>query len=57
MNPSMSVIVGDFRSWLTRANSPMKMAFIQIEDEIQAMRRRILELEEENQRLSRLLCR
>ena len=43
------------RNWMSRTNPWMLMVFTEIEDEVFALQRKLLVLEEENQRLKRLL--
>ena len=55
MTESIASKLTDFRNWLVDSHAPMQLAFVDIEDEFLNMHRRIIELEEENQRLARIL--
>jgi hypothetical protein len=45
----------EFREWVSQACPAMQVPFVEIEDELFAMHRRILDLEEETQRVKALL--
>ena len=55
MSDSVASKLTDLRQWLFDNRAPMQLAFVDIEDEFLTMHRRILELEEENQRLLHIL--
>jgi len=55
MTHSLGKRLADFSNWLSDTNAPTRMDFVEIEDQVNAMHRRMLALQEENLRLRSLV--